>query len=290
MTLAAPIGMCLAWPSLDAGGRGFGRAPAPDERRRELRERQLRELEQAFTDARAYRTAKQARRAPGVPAPRTDERWEAMIPVLDGKLPLLVEADDLQAIEEAVAFAERQGARLILYGGYDAPLCAELLRRHEVPVIVRSTQRLPLRRSDPYDAPLCLPNELASEDIPFCIANGGGFSNERNLPYQAAAAMSCGLEPIEALRAVTLYPARILGVAERVGSLEVGKDATLILTDGDPLALPTQVRAAFVQGRRVDLEDKQKALYRKYAEKHRRYAGARAETPGGSASRLDSAP
>src|SRR5439155_19539724 len=92
----------------------------------------------------------------------------------------------------------------------------------------------------------------------------------RNLPYQAAPAAAFGLPPDEALKAVTLYPAQILGVADRLGSLEPGKDATLIVTDGDPLEEGTHVEAAWIQGRRVDLTDRQKVLYEKYREKYRR--------------------
>ena len=92
----------------------------------------------------------------------------------------------------------------------------------------------------------------------------------RNLPYQAATAVAYGLPKEEALRAITLYPAQILGVADRVGSLETGKDATIIVTTGDPLEIPSQVTLEFIQGRKIDLSDKQKLLYEKYKEKYRR--------------------
>lgn len=92
----------------------------------------------------------------------------------------------------------------------------------------------------------------------------------RNLPYHAAMAVAFGLPAEEALRSITLAPAEILGVADRVGSLEKGKDATLIIAEGDPLKTATQVEAAFVQGRPVDLNDRHKRLWKKYEEKYRR--------------------
>jgi imidazolonepropionase-like amidohydrolase len=192
-----------------------------------------------------------------------------MLPVLEGELPLVVAADRVEQIQAAVAFARREDVKLILYGGYDAPHCAALLKQHRVPVIVSTVHRLPLRRGDPYDAAYTLPERLRAAGVRFSIASKN-TSNARNLPYEAAMAIGYGLPPDEALKAITLYPAQILGVADRVGSLEVGKDATLIVTDGDVLETPTHVEAAFIQGRRVDLDNRHKRLWRKYQEKYRR--------------------
>ena len=141
-----------------------------------------------------------------------------------------------------------------------------------VPVIVSGVHRLPLRRSDDYDAAYTFPSRLHAAGFRFCISSAGRFgaSNVRNLGNHAGMAVAFGLNHNEALKAITLYPAQILGVADRVGSLEAGKDATLIVTDGDPLETPTQVLRAFVQGREVDLGDRHKSLARKYEEKLRR--------------------
>ena len=149
----------------------------------------------------------------------------------------------------------------MIFGGYDAELCAPLLREHDVPVIIPAVYRLPARRSDPYDAAYTLPARLRKAGIRFCIAGVDRFSasNLRNLPYHAATAVAYGLPHDEAMKAMTLYPAQILGVDDRVGSLAPGKDATLILTDGDPLETTTQVHAAFIQGRRVDLIESTRA-------------------------------
>jgi imidazolonepropionase-like amidohydrolase len=195
-----------------------------------------------------------------------------MLPVLAGELPLIVDADDLQQLQAAVAFAEQQKLKLIIYGGYDAPLCSELLKKHAVPVIVGGVYRLPRRRSEHYDTPFSVPARLYEAGIKFCISGSGRFgaSAVRNLPYHAAMAAAFGLPQEEALKAITLYPAEILGAANRVGSLQKGKDATFFIADGDPLETATQVEAAFIQGRQVDLNDRHKRLWKKYEEKYRR--------------------
>jgi imidazolonepropionase-like amidohydrolase len=255
LTLKAAVGMHVQWPRVDTvlGEASTSRSS-----------RSLDALRAALDQARAYRQAKEAGRS------EIDVRWEALLPVLDGSMPLIVTADEIQQIQSAVAFAEREQLRIILHGGYDAPHCAELLRRHDVPVIVAGVYRLPMRRADAYDAAYTLPERLRQSGIRYCISGAERTANTRNLPYHAATAAAYGLPRDEALKSVTLYPAQILGVADRVGSLEVGKDATLIVTTGDPLETATQVRAAYVQGRNVSLDDRHKRLYRKYREKYRR--------------------
>jgi imidazolonepropionase-like amidohydrolase len=184
---------------------------------------------------------------------------------------VIVHADEVRQITAAVAFADEEKLKLIIAGGYDAPKCAALLKEHDIPVIVGGTYRLPRRRADGYDTAYALPADLHAAGIRYCISSSGRFgaSNVRNLPYHAAAAIGFGLPEDEALKSITLYPAQILGVADRVGSLEVGKDATMFIADGDPLETPTQVDAAWIGGRKVELNDRHKRLYRKYEEKYR---------------------
>jgi len=271
MALRGDVGMHVEWPRMTPLVDWESQPPA--ERQSQGRDQALDQLRRAFTDARAYHQARRA--APERHDP--DVRWEAMRRVLEGEMPLIVSADEIQQIQSAVAFAQQEKVKLIILGGYDAPLCAELLKANEVPVIVGGTYRLPMRRDDPYDAPFTVPERLRAAGIPYCIAGAGRFgaSNARNLPYHAAMAAAFGLPADEALKAITLYPAQILGVADRVGSLEEGKDATLIITDGDPLETPTQVLDAYVEGRRVDLSDRHKRLWKKYEEKYRRQREAR---------------
>ena len=282
LTVKAPVAVHLTWPRMVPTTRSRRAREGPEEQAKR-RDEQLKALDQAFADARAYLAARKAvKSASGdkdkakhsgtTRAADFDARWEAMIPLLEGRVPLVVEADEARQIEAAVAFAAREKVKLVLFGGYDAPLCAELLKKHDVPVIVNGVHRLPLRPDAPYDEPFTLPERLRQSGLAYCItlAHRFGGSDVRNLPYHAAAAAAYGLPPDEALKAITLYPARILGVADRVGSLEPGKDATLIVTDGDVLEPATRVEQAFVQGRRVDLSSKHTRLWQKYREKYKR--------------------
>src|SRR5206468_1581933 len=150
-----------------------------------------------------------------------DARWEALIPLLEGKLPLLVAANDQQQIQSAVAFCAKERLKLIIVGGYDSPLCVDLLKKYDVPVILDGTQRMPTRRGDGYDDAFTIPARLKEAGVKFCIAANRGASLVRNLPYHAATAAAFGLLPEDALRSITIWPAEILGVADRVGSIDV---------------------------------------------------------------------
>jgi imidazolonepropionase-like amidohydrolase len=222
---------------------------------------ELERITRLVEDARAYKSARDA----DEDLTPFDIRWESMQPMLAGKQPLMVQADELVEIQSAVAFAAEHKLQLILFGGYDAPRCAALLKAHNIPVIVSSVHRLPMRRDDPYDASYTLPNRLRDAGIQYCIAgDSNDSSNLRNLPYHAATAAAYGLPADEALKAITLYPAQILGVADQVGSLEPGKAATLIVADGDPLETPTQVTSAYIDGKAIDLNDRHKSLYQRF--------------------------
>ncbi|MBI1903000.1 MAG: amidohydrolase family protein [Planctomycetia bacterium] len=228
-------------------------------------------IEDAFATARAYQAARQANGENGAAAAAFDSRWEAMLPVLKRELPVLISAEEIGQIESAVAFAVRQEVRAIIVGGYDVPLCAPLLKKHDIPVILAGVHRLPLRRDDDYDAAFTVAAKLHAAGVKFCLSSSDrGNANVRNLPHHAATAVAYGLPPEEGLKAITLSAAEILGVGDRLGSLTVGKDATLIVADGDILELSTHVEQAFIQGKPVDLSDRQKTLYEKYQEKYRR--------------------
>lgn len=246
MTLQADVGMHISWPRSDEG---------------------ISEIEGFISDARRYLEAVTS----GKTQPR-DLRLESLARVLDGSLPIIVDATSLTQIRSAVSFASQEGLRLIILGGYDAHKCVKLLKDNEIPVIISGVYRNPRRRHEAYDQPYALPGQLHAAGIEFCISAGGRFGANglRNLPYNAATAAAYGLDEAEALKSITLSPAKILGVGDRVGSLDVGKDATLFIADGDILETPTQVESAFIQGRVVDLNDKHKQLYRKYTEKYNR--------------------
>lgn len=269
MTLRSPAALHITWPRVDSptsvdGSRGSRRDTSQSTASRPS---PLEELEGAFADAKRYREARRL----GNQYPR-DARWDAMIPVLERRVPVIAHADRAADIESAIAFSARHQLRLIIAGGFDALECRELLLQHKVPVIVKAVYRLPRHRDDPFDSAYTLPARLHRAGIPFCIAGFGSTNaaNVRNLPYHAATAVAYGLPREEAIRAISLYPAQILGVSHRVGSLQIGKDATLIVCNGDPLEVPTQVERAFIAGRPVDLNSRHTRLWNKYREKYRR--------------------
>jgi hypothetical protein len=212
-----------------------------------------------FEDARRYRLAKSAK-APGF-AP--DRRYEAMIPVLDGTTPMFVAATREREIRDAIAFADAQKIRIILADPFEAYKVLPLIKSHNIPVVLGPTLTLPLDVDDDYDRSYTTPNDLFKSGITFAIAT---FSSRlsRNLPYQAAAAVSFGLPHDEAYKAITLNAAEILGVGKRMGSIDEGKVADLIVTDGDPMETMTHVMQVFIDGKPVSLDTRQKRLYEKY--------------------------
>ena len=263
MAVVPDAGLHIEWPQPPrAGRRRGGDVPADAGPPQEEAAERLRKL---LGDARAYA----ASRAADANFPR-DARWESLQDVIAGKLPIIVHADEVRQITAAVAFAQQEKLKLIIAGGYDAPLAASLLKKHDFPVIVGGVYRLPRRRGDEYDAAYSLPGRLHEEGIRYCISSQDrhGASSVRNLPYHAATAVAYGLPADEALKAITLYPAQILGLADRVGSLEIGKHATLFVASGDPLETATQIEAAWIAGRKVELNDRHKRLFRKYEEKY----------------------
>jgi imidazolonepropionase-like amidohydrolase len=235
-----------------------------EEEQREENERRLRGLREAFARAASYHAARKAGDAVA-----RDVRWDAMAGVLpsagEDQKPVFLEANEVDQIRSALRFARKRGLRPVIVGGRDAWLCAPMLKEVGAKVIVTGTYEMPHRADAPVDERFRLPARLEAAGIPWCLASGQGPANERNLPYAAAMAVAHGLSADAAIRSITLSAAEILGVADRLGSLEPGKAATLIVTDGDPLEIPTNVTAAFIDGREVSLENKQTALAEKYA-------------------------
>jgi imidazolonepropionase-like amidohydrolase len=266
MTVLSPAAMHLRWPNLTIDRRPRARKSVKDQQKEiEKAQKQIRD---AFQNARAYW---QARKNPG-PDFKSDLRWEALMPVFDGKLPLFVHASTLAQIEAALAWAKEMQLKIVLVGGNDVWRLAPQLKETDTAVIVGPSTTLPPRRDDGYDSGWSNAAKLKEAGVRFCIASNGrgAETNERNIGYEAGLAAGYGLPKDEALKAVTLYPAQILGVADRLGSLEIGKAATLIVTNGDPLDFPTQVEAAFIDGRKIDLSNRQTRLRDKYREKYRR--------------------
>jgi len=264
MAIRADAGLVVNWPNpnpppLPERARRRGRRP-PEERGSKRLER----IREAFTAARVYVDATEFE--PDTPI---DVRWEAMRPVLTGKRPVFFIADDYAQIVSALDFAETWRLKAVIVGGRDAPLCADQLKKRDVPVILRGVHTFPRRNDSDINEIYGLPAQLEKAGVRWCLASGERVANERNLPYTAGRAVAFGLPRAAALEAITLRAATILGVGEELGSLTPGKRATLFVCDGDPLQIPTKVTAAWIDGRRVSLDNKQIALERKYREKLR---------------------
>ncbi len=267
MTVRANIGMHVSWPRFAAartGRRGGGRAQVSGTNDAQQR---LDELKQWIDSTRSYAEARD--RDPAITP--IDARLEALLPVVRGEMPLIIDAEEVQQMQSAIAFCKQNRVRPIFYGGMAAEECAALLKSEQIPVILAGVYRLP-RTLKPYDEAYTLPARLQAVGVTYCISGAGRFgaSTVRNLPYHAATAVAYGLGRDEAIRSITLSPAEILGVADRVGSLEPGKDATLFVADGDILEIQTLVTHAFVQGRSVDLSNHHTELYKKYNTKYDR--------------------
>jgi len=268
LTAAAPVAMHISWPSFAIRTFSFFGPPPSREDQEKRRDENLKKIRQFFADARAYATAKHAQGAGGERLD-VDPVLEAMLPVLDGQMPVIIYADDVRQIKNAVEFAEEEDLRMILAGSGDVWRVADMLAAKEIPVILTSVLALPSRRDEPYDTAYTTAAKLHDAGVKFCFAGSSSSfaaANARNLPYHAAMAAAFGLPRSEALRALTLYPAQILGVENHLGSIEMGKAASLIITDGDPLEIRTQVEREFIDGREVDLKNnKHERLYRRYA-------------------------
>jgi imidazolonepropionase-like amidohydrolase len=222
-------------------------------------DRKMAALEGFFDEAQQYRRSKAANAVGFKP----DLRLEAMLPVLDRKTPLFVTAVREREIREAIEFADRQKVRIILADAYESYKTASLIKERDIPVVLGPTFTLPLHPDDPYDLSYSIPGKLHEAGIRFAIAT---FSARRshNLPYQAAAAVPFGLPQEAAYQAVSLRAAEIFGVGHLLGSIDEGKIADLIVTDGDPLEVSTKVNLVFIGGKPVSLDTRQRALYDKY--------------------------
>jgi imidazolonepropionase-like amidohydrolase len=268
MTLKNSVAMHINWPGAGGGrgGGGFGGFGAqrsiPELRRQQ--DRQIEELKKTLLDAKAYADAKDARaKDAALPKLDMDLRKDALIPVVRGQMPIVVDVNTARDIKRAVEFANELKLKLIIAGGVEAHKVADLLKANNIPVIVGPILEFPRNEDDPYDAPFANPGLLSKAGVKIAFQTSDS-AYVRNLPYHAGMAAAFGLPKEEALKAVTIYPAEIWGVADKVGSIEPGKIANLIVTDGDPLEIITQIKHLFINGKPVPLTSKHTELYEKY--------------------------
>jgi imidazolonepropionase-like amidohydrolase len=260
-SLRSPAYLAVTWPDLSIDRSPQARFSVRIQEKR--RDEAVAKVKEVFAEARAYGKARAAEGKAGIPRHDADPRLEALQPAIDGKLPVLVVADSLRQIRAALAWAKEENLRIVIGGGRDAWRAAAELAQARVPVVLDPVIGLPARADEPYDAPFANAGVLAKAGVAVAISERDS-SFVRNLAHQASVAMAFGLSPEKALQAITLEPARILGIANRVGSLEPGKDATLFISDRDVLDFRYKVIAAYVDGRALDLSDRHKRLYERY--------------------------
>jgi imidazolonepropionase-like amidohydrolase len=263
MTIKKSVAMVISWPQMETRSFDFATFSIKNKPFSEAKqdyEKQVNELADYLDRARHYAQAM----GHGGPADyQRDLKLEALAPAVRGQLPVLIFADRSRDIRNAVEFCDKQKLKMILAGGEQAYRVKDLLRSKGISVILRPTLTLPPEEDDAYDRLLSQPAELAAAGVKIAF---GSFDNSfaRRLGQQAANAVAYGLPYDEALKAVTVYPAEIFGISDQVGTLETGKLANIIVTNGDPLELTTEVKYLFIKGQSTSLDNRHLRLYEKY--------------------------
>jgi imidazolonepropionase-like amidohydrolase len=199
----------------------------------------------------------------------TNLKFDAMKPLFEKKAKLFVQAEIVKEMLIAVDFAKEFNIDVVIVGGQESWQIADLLKQNNIAVILGSQHSLPQTEDEDVDQPYKTPYMLKKAGVLFAINDDQGTPRYRNLSFTAGTAAAYGLTKEEALQAITLDAAKILGVDNMTGSIEVGKDANIVVSEGDILDMRTAiVDAAFIQGRKVSLENKQTQLYERYKKKY----------------------
>jgi len=265
MTLKAPLAMHIHFPRLRSNS--FDEVPQDEEAAKEAAKnytKQIDKLRDVMKDAQAYAKATAARtNHPDIKRNDRDVILEALVPVVEGREPVVMHANLERDIRAALKFADEFKLKVILADAEDVARVIPELKSRNIPVILGPILSLPPREDDPYDLVFTNAKTLNDAGIPFAIQSQDAH-NARNLPYQAAACAAFGLPKDVALRSVTIAPAQIFGLADKIGSLETGKLANIIMTDGDPLEIVTHVRRLFIGGEEITLDTNQTLLWEKF--------------------------
>ncbi len=265
MAVVPQAALVINYPRIGGGGGGgFGGPPQQPANLSETLEANARQLEQVrkmLRDAEAYgRTQDAYAKDRSLPRPDTNIVFESMVPYVRGERPVIFRAEREAEIRGAIKFAEEMKLKPIILGGNDAWKVATLLKEKNVPVILTGVFSLPMREDDAYDTLYENAAKLKQAGVLFAISTGDSGPEVRNLPQYAGMAAAFGLSKADALKAVTLYPAQIMNVADRLGSIEVGKIANVVVTDGDLLEIRTRIRYLFIDGRPVVLSSRHTEL------------------------------
>lgn len=256
--------LVINFPRVATGGGfgGFGGPQIDFSEAVKRRDAQIEELKKLFTEAENYGRARDARaKDASIPPVPTDLSLEAMVPYVKGEKPVAFFAERERDIRAVIKFVEEMKIKGVIIGGQEAWKAADGLKKNNIPVIYTNIYNLPVRDDDPYDSLFEAPAKMAQAGVQFAISTGDGGAEVRDLPYHAGLAAAYGLSKDDALKSVTIYPAQILGVADRLGSLEVGKIANIVVTTGDMLEPMTSVKYLFINGRLLPLTSRHTELF-----------------------------
>ena len=258
--VADGTGLHIRWPNASTLSSRW--SPKPADEVRKANAKQLETLQQYFKDAKAYYDAEQAGLNNGV-----DSRWHQMMALFKGELPLFVHADDERQIRQAMLLAKEYNLPLTIVGGRDSWRMAPELAAAKVAVIYTAPYGLPSRVDENFRQAFVAPKTLQDAGVQYALSLDG-YWDTRNLVFAAGQAISYGLTAEQALRSVTINAAQIAGVADKIGTIEVGKAASLVVSDGDIFDyLGHNVTHMWIDGRPVDLNNRHKQLHHKYQQR-----------------------
>lgn len=265
MAVVPQLALVINYPRIGFGGGGFGgfqqQAPQSLAETLAANERQIDQIRKMLRDAEAYGRAQDAyAKDKSLPRPDRNVVLEPLVPYVRAEQPVIFRADREAEIRGALRFADEMKLKPIILGGNDASKVATLLKEKNVPVILTGIFSLPAREDDAYDALYETAAKLQQAGVRYCISTGDAGAEVRNLAQYAGMAAAFGLSRADAVKAVTLYPAQILNVADRLGSIETGKMANLVVTDGDLLEIRTRIRYLLIDGRPVVLSSRHTEL------------------------------
>jgi imidazolonepropionase-like amidohydrolase len=226
------------------------------------------ELKDLFHKARIYQKQKNAaENNVQLPLPEFDEKLEFMLPVINNKLPVMISVHTEKDILDAIKFVKDENIKAILFGVSQGWKVAEEIKESGIPVVFGSMYAMPAKWEDGYDSLYRNPAVLHEAGVKFSFSSQSA-ALAKDLPYHAAKAAAFGLDKREALKGITLYPAQIFGLENKLGSLERGKVANIVLADGDILELRTNIKRVFIEGKEMDLSSVYTELLEKYKERN----------------------
>lgn len=270
MTIKQKVALHIWWPGQGLSLSIKGNENKSIDEQVKNREKSVHEIDEFFKQAESYA---RSRKITQKSKSNFHTSWEAMIPVVTRKIPLIVHADEKRQIASALDWAEKRKYRIIISGGRDAWKIAERIASMEVPVIYRHVFTAPNDYHLPFDTQFRAPGILAASGVELSIGlNLGAWSaaNQRNLPYHSGHSIPFGLTREHALAAITLNPAKMIGLKNRLGTLEKGKEATFIACSADIFDLRTTVRHMRIAGKEVDLSSRHTLLFEKYQKRPRK--------------------